>query len=190
MKKQIVAFFNGPVASGKSSIAERLARMSNRGVYIEVDLIRTWVKGGNVIQDDVEKGLAPNSEYEKQHLLAAKIACFATKIYLSKGFNVFISDQAYFPRLINLYFKELKNICRFFLLFSELKTNFNRYKERREKLYYGKDNPDSDSKFYKYRSIYDKLYKKFSKEGWEIINTTDMNLEETVNYFFNLLKIR
>ncbi len=164
MKESFVCLITGPAGAGKSSVSKALAKKFERSAVIEVDKLRAMVVGGYV------RPWPHNEEVELQLSLSVKNACTITTNFLEKGFSVFIDDVVGRKLLeqYSEYFKD-KNF-KVFLLLPSLEYLLQRFDDR------------GDNKELRERTI--ELYKKFSEKkdalDWEVIDSSNQTLEETV----------
>lgn len=171
MKKTFICLITGPAGSGKSSTSKALAEKFERSAVIEVDILRHMIKGGYV------RPWPHTKEVDLQLSLCVKNACDMATNLLEKGFSVFIDDVVG-RKLLEQYsnfFKD-KNF-KAFLLMPSLEALLRRFDDR------------GDDKELRERTV--ELHKRFSekKDGlnWQIINSSDQTLEETVDEIYKAI---
>ena len=168
MEKAFICLITGPAGSGKSSTSKALANKFERSAVIEVDNLRTMIKGGRV------RPYPYNEEVELQASLIVKNACDMANNFIEKGFNVFI-DGVLGRKMLEQYsnfFKD-KNF-KAFLLMPSLEALLRRFDDR------------GDDKELRERTI--ELHKSFlekqDKLNCHVINSSDQTLEETVDEIY------
>jgi len=170
-KENFICLITGPAGSGKSSTSKALAEKFERSAVIEVDMLRGMIRGGYV------RPWPYNKEVELQLSLSVKNACDMANNFLEKGFNVFIDDVVG-RKLLEQYsnfFKD-KNF-KAFLLMPSLEALLKRFDDR------------GDNKELRERTM--ELHKRFSDKkdelNWQIINSSNQTLEETVNEIYKAI---
>ncbi len=164
MKEPFVCLITGPVGSGKSSVSKALAKKFERSAVIEVDILRAMVVSGHV------RPYPYNEEVELQLFLGAKNACILTTNFLEKGFSVFI-DGIVGRKLLKQYSEYFKDKnFKAFILLPSIESLLQRFDDR------------GDDKELRERTK--ELYKLFIEKkdslNCEIIDSSNQNLEETV----------
>ena len=86
MKGKVVVI-TGVMASGKSTIAELLAKQFERAVHVRGDLFRTMIVSG---RGDFTRG--PSKEAFAQWRLRQRLAAQTANIYAREGFTVVVQD--------------------------------------------------------------------------------------------------
>ncbi len=163
-----VYLITGPAGSGKSSVANALAKKLERSAVIEVDTLREMVKGGYV------RPWPHNEEVDLQLSLSAKNACDMATNFMEKGFNVFVDDVVG-RKLLEQYsnFFKGKNF-QTFLLMPSLESLLNRFDDR------------GDDKDLRERTV--ELHKRFSEKkdnlSWQVVDSSTQTLEETVEQIY------
>jgi len=169
MKKVFICLITGPAGSGKSSVSKALASKFERSAVIEVDKIREIIKSGYV------RPWPYNEEVELQLSLSVKNACDMANNLLEKGFSVFIDDVVG-RNLLEQYSNSFKDKnFKTFLLMPSVDALLKRFDDR------------GDNKDLRERTI--ELHKRFSEKqdklNWQVINSSDQTLEETVEQIYN-----
>lgn len=168
MNKPFICLITGPAGSGKSSVSKTLAKKFERSAVIEVDKIREIVVGGYV------RPWPHTEEVDLQLSLAAQNACDMAVNFIDKGFNVFIDDVVG-RKLLNQYSEYFKNKnFKVFLLMPSIESLLKRFDER------------GNNEELRQRTI--ELHKSFSEKqdklNWQVINSSDQKLEETVDEIY------
>jgi chloramphenicol 3-O-phosphotransferase len=90
-----VALVTGISASGKSTVAELLARRFDRGVHVRGDMFRRMIVAGRE-----EMGSAsPSEEAMRQLRLRYRLGAMAADVYFAAGFSVVVQDIVLGPML-------------------------------------------------------------------------------------------
>lgn len=82
-----VIMITGNMASGKSTVAQRLAERLPRSVHLRGDVFRRMIVGGRV-----EMGFELKAEAYRQLQLRYRIAAAAARLYIEAGFSVVYQD--------------------------------------------------------------------------------------------------
>lgn len=172
MEKPIVVIINGSIASGKTSVALKLAQTWEKGVHLDVDIIRNFIKGGFIEEDELYVSGENVIERFKLKALAIRITTLMVRAYLQAGYSVFISDPIYLKELENMYrsaFDALKDTKTYYIY---LQADFNELLKRVRTRSSQQDEPDK--KIHHYTD----LFALFDTSHWNIINTEGLNKEE------------
>ncbi len=168
IQPNFVCLITGPAGAGKSSVSNALAKRFKRSAVIEVDTLQDMIKGGRV------RPWPYIDEVALQLSLSAKNACDMANNLLEKDFDVFIADavgKTQFEQYSN-FFKN-RNF-KVFLLLPSLEVLLARFDNR------------EDNAELRERTI--ELHKRFSEKqdqlNWQIINSSDQSLEETVEQIY------
>ena len=87
MASSLLALFGGPAGAGKSTLAARWANGRRRGVHIQLDEVRSLIRGGLVdpqAPDDREQPL--------QYHVSVRASVALGRSFLEDGFDVAIDD--------------------------------------------------------------------------------------------------
>jgi hypothetical protein len=169
---QPMFFLIGPPAVGKSTASKALALKFSKSIHIPVDDIRDMVVSGLALP-----GLEWNQDLVQQITLARVSAIQMALYYQRAGFAVVIDDFLD-PNQLQEY-KTLPGDLRIhkFVLFPSQDTAHARNFQR---------NGDGTGRDYidqGIRSVYQQLnlgIEQLSQDGWVILDTTELNVEETV----------
>lgn len=170
-QSNFVILITGPAGSGKSSVANELAKKFERSAVIEVDTLRGMIKSGYV------RPWPHTDEVDSQLSLSAKNACGLANNLLEKGFNVFIDDvvgKKLFEQYSNFFMD--RNFKAFLLLPSP------------EALLARFDNRGANDEL---RERTAELHKKFSDKrdqlNWQTIDSSEQSLEETAEQIYKAI---
>ena len=162
----------GPPAVGKSTTSKALASKYDRSIHIPVDNIRDMVVSGLALP-----GLEWSPELVQQMSLARESVIQMALIYQRAGFAVVI-DDFFDPNQLAEYqaFLNEPGIHKFVLYPNQDSAHARNYKR-------GGDDPARDYIDVGIHIVYQQL--NFSidtlrKDGWIVIDTTDLSIEETV----------
>jgi cytidylate kinase len=163
----------GVMASGKSTVAELLAKNIKRSVHLHGDIFRKLIISGREEMSD-----NPTEEAFRQLNLRYKITVEVAKEYYNAGFNVIIQDN-YYGKTLN----EMENLLeqynlKIIVLIPRVEIVKKREETRHKKGYVGFN--------------IEKLYEEFIKETPKIgywIDTSEITPEETVKKILEYYKI-
>jgi|GEM_PF-5630036 len=179
--KPIIVLINGSIASGKTSVALKLAQSCNRGVHLDVDIIRNFIKGGFIEEDELFKLGDTVSARFPLKMLAVEIVTAMVNKYIRAGFSVFISDPIYLKELEKTYrdaFNKIETVNKFyFYLDADFKSLLERVRAR------SSPENESDSKI----AHYNNLFNLFDKSKWIVVATTGLTQNEVMNKIQNIL---
>jgi predicted kinase len=155
----------GVMASGKSTVAEALARSLDKAVHLRGDIFRKMIVTGR--EEMCEN---PSNEALSQLDMRYSITANAAKEYYNNGFSVVVQDNFLGEKL--LYFVELLKEYPIYVIVlnPSTKTIEQREKNRGKQGYIG--------------FTVESLYKVFIEETPRIglwLDTSNMSIEETVN---------
>lgn len=94
LDEQPVVLITGISASGKSTIAELLARRFRRGVHVKGDVYRRMVVAGRQVMTS-----QPSDEAWRQLRLRYRLGAATTDVYHQAGFSVVVQDVVIGPVL-------------------------------------------------------------------------------------------
>ncbi len=98
--ERAIYLITGVMASGKSTVAERLAARMEKGVHLRGDVFRKMIVSGRE-----EMSAEPSGEAARQLRLRCRLAADAAKTYFDYGFTVILQDNYYgeeLPRVLDL----------------------------------------------------------------------------------------
>ena len=102
--KHSIYIISGLMASGKSTVAELLAKSCERAVHLHGDLFRRMIVSGRV-----DMSPEPSDEAVRQLHLRYRMSAICAKEYFFAGFTVFLQDNYYGDEL--LYIDRLLSDC-------------------------------------------------------------------------------
>ena len=167
----------GPPAVGKSTTSRALAMRFKRSVHISVDDLREMVVSGLLLPSAVW-----SAELSEQIAIARKNTALMTKNYQSAGFCVVVDDfwdanfQADYHELLS------RPSVHKILIYPPQETAHHRNYVRSDG---GETRVYIDDGI---RIVYDQLKDSLEdliKTGWLIVDTSEMSVEETVDYLLN-----
>lgn len=166
-----VCLITGPAGAGKSSVSRALAKKFNKSAFIDVDELRNMVIGGYV------KPWPWNEEVKLQLSLSTKNACDISSNFLEQGFNVFI-DVVLGENLLKEYSEFFVNKkFKVFLLLPTIESLLARFDER------GANDKLRERTF----ELHKKFLEKKDKLDWQVIDSSNQTLEETVDQIYQEL---
>ncbi|MCU0485602.1 MAG: ATP-binding protein [Anaerolineales bacterium] len=162
----------GPPAAGKSTTSKALASKFSQSIHIPVDDIRDMVVAGLVLP-----GLEWSPELVRQISLARESAIHIARSYQSAGFAAVIDDFID-PNQLSEYqaFQNMPGIHKFVLYPNQAAAHMRNSRRA------GSD-PARDYIEEGIRIVYqqlDHMIEPLRKNGWIIIDTTELSIEETV----------
>ena len=162
----------GPPAAGKSTTSQALASKFNRSIHIPVDDIRDMVVSGLVLP-----GLEWSPELVRQISLARESAIHIARAYQRAGF-VAVIDDFIDPNQLREYqaFLNEPGVHRFVFVPNQDAARARNFKR-------AGDDPAGDYIDEGIRIVYqqlDPMIEPLRKDGWIIIDTTELSIEETV----------
>ncbi len=98
--ERAIYLITGVMASGKSTVAEKLALKMEKGVHLRGDVFRKMIVSGREEMSD-----QPSDEAVRQLHLRYCLAADAAKTYFDNGFAVVLQDNYYgveLPRMLEL----------------------------------------------------------------------------------------
>ena len=96
LDEQVVVFITGISASGKSTVADLLARRFARGVHVRGDVFRRMVVAGRE-----EMTAAPSGAAWRQLRLRYRLGAATADAYYREGFSVVVQDIVIGPEVID-----------------------------------------------------------------------------------------
>ena len=175
--KRPIFILSGAPGSGKSTVAKALLQRYKFGFHIEVDVIRNWVVSGR--SDPIGSW---SDETERQFGLARDSAAQTAKRYAEAGFAVAI-DDVNFPDYVARHYDDVLAAFEVFkiLLRPDVTVALQRNQSRVSK---GFDTAVLND-------MIEPIYEAFDtdamcKEGWFIINSSRLDVNETVDKIFEM----
>lgn len=168
----------GPPASGKTTLARRLAASADLGIAIPLDDVRHWVLGGLASPVD-----AFTAETSRQMTAAFEIGLFAAKQHLAAGGRVILDHVFVAPELRTAKDRLHPHGVVGVVLLPSLERNLLRNMEREAK--------DFDPVLLEpsIEGLQD-LYRRdtsMAEAGWVILDNTDQSEDDTLAAILNLL---
>ena len=163
----------GPPAVGKSTTSKALAAKFSKGIHIPVDDIREMVVSGLVLPSAEEW----NEDLVQQITLARESVIQMALNYQRAGFAVVIDDFLD-PNQLHEYQALLSHprIHKFVLYPNQDSAHARNFQR-------AGDGPGRDYIDGAIRFVYQQLnfmIERLSQDGWIVLNTTELNIEETV----------
>lgn len=172
--KKYIVLINGPIASGKTSVAQSLAKQWDKGVHLDVDIIRNFVKGGFAEEDVLYKDgdvIKDRFQLKIQAIMATiQLALF----YVSAGYSVFISDPIYLKEIEDVYRKGLSSVNDTSVLYLYLQEDYAELMKRVRTRSTPENEPDSKVQHFC------SLFEVFDKTNWNVISTNNLSKEEVL----------
>jgi len=166
-----IILITGPAGAGKTSVSKALAEKFERSVVINVDQLRWMVIGGYI------RPWPWNEEVKIQTSLGVKNACMLANNFFEAGFNVII-DDVIGKSFFKLYSEFLLGKpVKTFLLLPNLEALLKRFDERGVDDELRKRTPE----------LHEKFTRRKDEFNWQVIDSSNQTLEETVNQIFNEL---
>ena len=169
--KPPIFLLSGSPGAGKSSVAVALLQRFEYGIHIPVDDLREWVVAG--IAHPVPTRTA---EAMRQFRLARHAAAQTASIYHAAGFAVVIDDVLFPDDAETQFVAQLPNTTLHkILLFPSLEATLQRNQQRTNKQF------ATDILIEPIRAIHAAISQApFADHGWQIIDSTHLTLEQTV----------
>jgi len=102
LDQRVVVFITGISASGKTTVADLLARRFERGVHVKGDVFRRMIVAG---REDMT--VQPSPAALRQLSLRYKLGASTADAYFQHGFSVVVQDVVLGPDLVN-YARSIK----------------------------------------------------------------------------------
>ena len=96
LEQRVVVFITGISASGKSTVADLLARRFEKGVHVRGDVFRRMIVEG---REDMT--VSPSPGALRQLRLRYKLGASTADAYFQQGFSVVVQDVVLGPDLVN-----------------------------------------------------------------------------------------
>jgi len=172
--KQYIVLINGPIASGKTSVALSLAKQCDKGIHLDVDIIRNFVKGGFVEEDLLYKTGDTISDRFQLKLQAIRATVQLALFYVSAGYSVFISDPIYLKEIEEEYRKGFSSVKNTSILFLYLQEDYTELMKRVRSRSTPENEPDSKVRHFC------SFFEAFDKTNWVVIPTNNMTKEDVL----------
>jgi guanylate kinase len=160
-----VLAITGPTGSGKSTVAEKLAKQVDRCVNIDADNIKHMIVSG-FYKDDTNAG---GWSFSQWGLVGDSIGLLAAN-FLKEGYKVIINGYIDEPAWTNI--QKQATFTHKVLLLPQLDTVSQRDAGRHEDVQMGKDAVSEHHKHFSSESFYSDFMK---------LDTTNYSTDETVN---------
>lgn len=158
----------GPPASGKSTISRLLAKCFRQCLVIPVDELREMMETGKAVPDGDLGQEAGNLQFRMARRTATEMA----RIYAHEGVDVIIDDVCFPPDFVDHYSTLFQNgNCRGLMLLPTLATVVERMGIR--------EGPWDHVLVDLVPDVYENL-KPLPKAGWEVLDSSELSIEETV----------
>ena len=172
--KKYIVLINGPIASGKTSVAQSLAKQWDKGVHLDVDIIRNFVKGGFIEEDILYKNGDVIKDRFQLKIQAIKATIQVATFYVGAGYNVFISDPIYLKEIEDVYRTGLSGVNDASVLYLYLQEDYSELMKRVRTRSTPENEPDSKVRHFC------SLFEAFDKTNWHVIPTNNLSKEEVL----------
>lgn len=143
MVNETIILINGSTGIGKTTAAIKIAESFKKGVAIDVDTIKKFIKTGDPGMLGYKKEIEAMKRKDAYYSLINNIVCDAAIRFVQEGYVVIISDMIWEEWIIDIYKKRLNNFNFFHVL---LQLSFEDQKQRLanriKELHVSKYNPD------------------------------------------------
>lgn len=140
----MILVITGLMASGKSTVADRICRQLPRAVHLRGDVFRKMIVSGREDMTD-----SPSREAERQLALRYALTADAAKRYDAAGFTVVVQDNYYGQRLPDFLDMLIPHTTKVYVLCPDADTIARREAERPKRGYTGFDVKDLYDSFMK-----------------------------------------
>lgn len=181
-----VVLINGATGIGKTTAAITLAKKYEKGVSVDVDTVKHFIKTG-ILGEMIEymeeiESMKENNKHQWYYTMIVNIVCDIAERFLTQGYMVTISDMVWENWIVELYKKRLTKYSFFqFMLELPYKAHEERLIKRLKK----------DNVFHTYNEAINRI-KAFShamqniaKENYIPVNIENMNIEEVGNKIYS-----
>lgn len=165
MRKNCFYLITGVMASGKSTVAEALARRFEKGVHLRGDIFRRMIVSGRE-----EMSASPSREALEQLWLRYGLAASAAKAYFDGGFSVVLQDNYYGAELLGMLDRLKGYPVRTVVLLPRVEVVGWRERERAKTGYAG----------FEVESLYEAFVKETPRIGFWLDNS-DCTVEQAVD---------
>lgn len=104
---KFVALINGSTGVGKTTAAISIAKKYSKGVSIDVDTVKHFIKTGilgeTIMYPEEIASMKKNSVHEGYYKMIAHTVCDIAERFLNNGYNVTISDMIWENWIIDIY---------------------------------------------------------------------------------------
>lgn len=160
----MILLITGPMASGKSTVAELLAESLHPSVHLQGDVFRRMIKNGRV-----EMSESPSIEALKQLDLRYRITAEAARLYHQAGFVVIVQDNYYGVKLSQMLDLLSPEEVKVFILCPSIEAIHEREESRNKVGYKG----------FSIQQLY-KIFVETTPRLGKWIDNTDQSPEKTV----------
>jgi len=143
MDSNFILLVNGSTGVGKTTAAQVIAKSFIKGVSIDVDSIKKFVKTGDPGMLGYKKEIEMMKQKDAYYVLIHTIVCDIATRFIQDGYVVVISDMIWEEWIIEMY-KQRLHIYRFFHILLQLPFEAQKLRlaNRINKLHVSKYNPD------------------------------------------------
>ena len=143
MDSNFILLINGSTGVGKTTAAQVIAKSFIKGVSIDVDSIKKFIKTGDPGMLGYKKEIEMMKQKDAYYVLIHTIVCDIATRFIQDGYVVVISDMIWEEWIIEMYKKRLK-MYHFFHILLQLpfEAQKQRLANRINKLHVSKYNPD------------------------------------------------
>jgi predicted kinase len=165
VEKNSFYLITGVMASGKSTVAEALARRFQKGVHVRGDVFRRMIVSGRE-----EMSAQPSPTAIQQLRLRYDLAAQVARMYFDQGFSVVLQDNYYGEELANMLKRLDGYPVRAVVLQPRVAVVAQREQQREKRGYIG----------FEVESLYEAFVKDTPRLGFWLDNS-DCSVEQTVD---------
>ncbi len=173
-KQQFILALTGPTGSGKSTIAEKLAKSLNKCTYIEVDHIKHMIVSG--FSYELNSDGTKEWSYDQWELVGQSIGILAQN-FLHHGYDVIICG--YLPEEAWIRIEDDIEISHKVLLWPQAQENYERDASRSEDFRLGQATIDTHRQYFTSTDYF---------KGFTKLDTSGHSLDESLYAIERLLK--
>lgn len=143
MDSNCILLINGSTGVGKTTVAQAIAKSFTKGVSIDVDSIKKFIKTGDPGMLGYKKEIMMMKQKDTYYVLIHTIVCDIATRFIQDGYEVVISDMIWEEWVIEMYKKRLERYHFFHILLDlPFEIQKQRLANRIKKLHVSKYNQD------------------------------------------------